>query len=590
MPPAKKRKTSPESAEPSVGDLRQQAQDLVGKLGETIDAMEASDPKKSLSLITDASLRLMDLKALQRRVLDQIHQSQSKLEEQRKTREAQELQLQNLKYQKVLNDHAIEASQNPVMSQLVQLCRSELEEEEKTSEDDQAVLQRFFQADTKDPVQRAVIMDKLNQQIRIRTKLEAKWKQCQQQASALKQSLASKRTLLQSLPSKLQEMERTSIPLQKFCQKSLKATKLLGTTRRTNLDLAHALPKALYTLFYMLQSSLDSMEASGELDALEKASAAPSLQVNQESTQVVLNIPIPTISDRTATTTTVVASGFGSGKKIAVITFEHDEAANIVTAASSQDHDMGKLLAELFPGDTGDQLLSKTSGNDDAADSTEQAMSPSDGGGRPYNWCNYLAGHHLAPSEKVSQPNMHQSATVVIRALLRRVRAQATLSWILHALSRKPHPLPVHPALKDASFCQNKDTSSTKLVSWTEDSSSSNDDPSQDFFLATLKRRSSILSLRVGVYSARYPSIPPTWEFNPEQQSGGGADNEASLDEEKTVLYDEQLSSLERRINQNVQDLVSPTDETTYEWILAHQLSEIATKWEEQLVESESSS
>jgi hypothetical protein len=571
--PRKKRKTQADAEVPVAADLRQKTEDLVSKLGDTLSALDDSGQKQAPALLTDASLCFLELKGLQRRVLDQIHQSQQQLAQQRQKRDEQELQLANLKYQKVLNEQAIAISQNPETSNLVRLCRSELYEEADKETDDQALLQKFFNADTRDPVQRAVIVDKLNQQVRGRKKLETELKRYQQEASSLKQSLASKRKLLVSLPSKLQDMERASLPLQKFCQKSLDASVLLGTKRRTTLDLAHSLPKALYTLFYLLQSSLDSMETSGEMAAMKESSImAPSLEVNNDFTCVSMNISIPNISDRTGTSTT---SGFGTGKKMVVISFEYDEGSNTVTAASSVDHDMEKVVNELFPGDTGELEVDKS----DESETEERA-------GRLYNWCNYLAGLHLPPSEQISQPNMHTSATVVIRALLRRVRAQATLSWILHALSRKPHPLPVHPALKDASFCQSKD-SSVKLVSWAEQEPAPSTDEesssSKDYFLATLKRRSSTLSLRVGIHTARYPSIVPTWELNPEHQR-----DEDSLDNDKTILYDDRLLNLERRINQDVEHLVLPKDETTYEWILSHQLSEIATKWEEQLIESDS--
>jgi hypothetical protein len=573
--PHKKRKTQVDAEVPLPADLRQKTQDLVGKLGDTLNALEEIDQKQASPLLTNASLCLLELKSLQRRVLDRIHQSQEQLTQQRKKRDEQELQLANLKYQKVLNENAIEISQNPETSHLVRLCRSELPEEADKETEEQALLKTFFNADTRDPVQRAVIVDKLNQLVRTRKKLETELKRYQQEASTLKQSSASKRKLLLSLPSKLQEMERASLTLQKFCQKSLNASPLLGTKRRTTLDLAHSLPKALYTLYYLLQSCLDSMETSGEMAAMEESSMAPSVEVNKDSSCVIMHISIPSISDRTGTSS---ISGFGIGKKVVSISFEYDKESNTVSAASSAEHDMEKLINELFPGDTGELETGKS----DESSATEEHLLRS--AGRPYNWCNYLAGLHLPPSEQVAQPKMHKSATVVTRALLRRVRAQATLSWILHALSRKPHPFPVHPALKDAAFCQNKD-SSVKLVSWAEEPASSTDEESssKDYFLATLKRRSSTLSLRVGFHTARYPSIPPTWELNPEQQR-----DEDSLDNDKTILYDDQLLNLERRINEDVEHLVLSKDETTYEWILSHQLSEIATKWEEQLIESES--
>jgi hypothetical protein len=345
------------------------------------------------------------------------------------------------------------------------------------------------------------------------------------------------------------------------------------------LDLAYSLPKALYTLFYLLQSSLDGLETpSGDVNSTEDHDEAmPTLEVNQDSSHVLLSIPIPTISDRVGVTNTTTI-GFGTVKKVVSIIFSYDATGNQVLAECSPDHDMGNLLTEVFPGDTGEPSVQK---NDN--DETEDLHTHLENG-RSYNWCNYLAGLHLPPSSQASQPEMHRSASVVLRTLIQRVRAQATLSWILHALSRKPHPLPVHPAMKDAPFCHPKD-SLVKLLEWTEDSSVSEEESSSiDFYLATLKRRSATLTLRIGIYSARYPSVPPTWELNPEHHAGG----DPSLDGDKTTLYDEQMATLERCINQDVEQLVLPSDETTYEWILAHQLSEIATKWDQQQTELES--
>jgi hypothetical protein len=133
--------------------------------------------------------------------------------------------------------------------------------------------------------------------------------------------------------------------------------------------------------------------------------------------------------------------------------------------------------------------------------------------------------------------------------------------------------------MKQAAFCQHKD-SNVRLVSWNEDTQVS--DPSKCYFLATLKWRSSTLDLRVGIPTSRYPVDPPIWELNPAQDQGS-----VSLRSGDTVLYEETLSRLERSIDDDVEKLVDADEETTYEWILAHQLSEIATKWEELMVQNE---
>lgn len=557
----------------SVKELRQQTEDIVSKLRGALDGLEDAGPGKAKPLIADASVNFLQLKSLQHRLLNQIHESQEILQKQREERDKQELQLESLKYQKIMNRHAMEKAQNPDISNLVQLSRSEVAEgSDEQKVDDKAALQKFLQADVMDPVQRAVILDKLNQQLRTRKRLKAELEKVQKEASSLKQSLTSQRKLLDSLPSKLIDMERASQPLQIFCQKSLNASKATSSNRLATIELAQSLPKALYSLYYLLQSALHHMEASGEMDQLEEKNMVPDLGVQKDASRVILKIPIPPVSDR-APGPTSTTLGFGGSKKIVSIAFEYKRDSNFVFAACSEDHDMGGLLAEIFPRDTGEGMLgeSGTSASDDSYEA------PS-GNGRPYNWCNYLAGLHVPPSGKSSQAEMHKSASVVINLLIQRVRAHATLTWILHALSRKPHPLPVHPSMKVSTFAQEKD-SPVKLVSWTEDSQTTGESSSIDYYLATLKRRGSSLKLRVGISTARYPVQPPIWEMNP--VDGGGSSG--SLDNNEAKLYDETLSNLERSINQNLDHLALHDDETTYEWILVHQLAEIATKWEEQL-------
>ena len=572
MAPGKKRKASSSSptveAGLEVNELRHHTQDTVTKLGNVLDQLEESGAAQSTSLFDDASLHLLQLKSLQRRLLDEVHKSQETLSQQRGIRSRQELQLENLKYQKVLNDHAIEKSQNPDISNLVLLCRSELEEANDHAVDDKEVIQNFLQADSNDPIQRAVIVDKLNQQLRMRKKLDEELEKLEGQVTLLKQSLNEKRKVLESLPSKLHDLERASQPLRKFCQKSLNASRATDPDRLITIEQAHSLPKALYALFYTLQSALHTMEASGDLAQFEKHSMVPLLEVQDDPSRVLLMIPIPVISDRAVGTISTI-SGFGGGKKLVPIAFEYNEATDAIVASCTSDHNMGGLLKEVFPGDTGEDGI-KQSNRDDhpSGDSSRDS-------GRPYSWCNYLGGLHLPPTGLPSKTETHKSATTILRRLVQRVRAQATLNWILHALSRKPHPLPVHPSMKEASFCQPKD-SEVRLVSWNEDAQAS--DSSMSYFLATLKCRASTMDLRVGIPAAGSfaTTATPIWELNPAQDRGS-----KYLNSGDNASYDDDVSKLERRVRQNTSAFVDAEDETTSEWILAHQLSAIATKWEE---------
>jgi hypothetical protein len=129
--------------------------------------------------------------------------------------------------------------------------------------------------------------------------------------------------------------------------------------------------------------------------------------------------------------------------------------------------------------------------------------------------------------------------------------------------------------------------SSVKLSNWTEQTGSDNvegaSSPQCSVFAATLKRKSATLLVRAKVNVARYPAVPPTWEFMTSNSKESWGEEHGSLEEleKDSALYDESLASLERKINRDIDELVITTNETTYDWILSHQLAMIAKGWEE---------
>ena len=453
-------------------------------------------------------------------------------------------------------------------------------------------------------------------------------------------------------------MERASLPLQKFFQKQssaataisiatststttttqnsggnstitlslVKVTPKLGTTKRRNrLDLAKTLPSALYTLFHQLQSCLDVLEmttknATSSRDSRTPPSGAslPTIEIettaataktasastNEESLAaaavvVVLKIPIPTVS----------AGGglsYKHKKQQASISFEYDSTSDLVLASCSADYDMGQVVIdELFPGDKGEYLLPATN---IATKAMALAVSRNNDRGRAYQWCNYLAGLHVAPAEQ-SAAKMHCSARVILRALSRRVRATATLSWILHGLSPKQHQpprsvrdFPVHAALEDDD--DNDQEPKIKLSSWTALEGTSNKHNIR-VYKAVLQRgntananssskttaaATTTLTARVCINVARYPSVIPRWKIIPspplsssmDENNSSKQENEASEEPslETLPLYNEGLVRLENDVNRDAVDrLVVPSDQSTYDWILGQQLVEIARVW-----------
>lgn len=561
-PPRKRYRKDPSSEQ--KGEIQEQSVKALEKLSNTLNKLgessSSTDSAETVGLLRDASRDFMKLKSLQQMTLDKLHETQTLLEKQRQIRDEQALKLENLEYQKALNDHSIEMSRKLETSQLLKMCCDELEKPmPESKEESESLLQEFLGADPKDPEQRLTIEAKLSKEINAKGALETELKICQHKLATLKHSLATKRKLLLELPQKLNDMERASLPLQKFCEKSMNASKKLGTQRLTCLDLAQSLPKALYTLFYQLLSCLDTIETSDP---------SPSLEVANDSTTVVFKLPIPTISDSSGT----ISISYRL-KKIAKIYFEHNEELDMVTAYSSAEHDMGSFIDELFPCDTGEW---------NGGDGEDEETNP---GKRAYHWCNYLAGLHIAPAEQ-SVSKMRRSTRVVVHALSRRVSAHASLHWLLHSLSRKPQHIPVHPSMKN--IFSGSD-SSVYISDWAEQTGSGNfeigDAPASRYIIVdvTLKRKSSTLVVRVRINAARYPGVPPIWEFMTSNSKLSWGEEHGSLDEleKDSALYDENLANLERKINSDIDELVVSTDETSYEWILSHQLAMIAKRWEE---------
>jgi hypothetical protein len=570
MPPKKKLKVEttsiPTNALPDV-DVKTQTDQIVTKLMDTLDTLESSDPtattqSNSFRLLGGAAVSLLQLKALQRKRLEQVQETQLTLYQQAQQRRKQELQLQNLDYQKTSCQHAIQVCQTVETPFLKKLARQELDSDNEDSssgdgDDNNDAIIPFLGADPSDPTRKTAILQKLHQEIAAKTLLETELKMTQHQVATLKQILATKRKLLQELPLKLHEVERASLPLQKFCQSSRIASTKLSTQRRARLDLAKSLSKPLYTLYHQLESYLGDgriMESDKSIFKLKISTGIGSKAV------VLLQIPIPVFSaDGTCSTS--------SSKKVATLQFEYLSELDVVTAHAHTDHDMGHVIDELFPGDTGE-----------FHGPPEQEPVPvpvpvdiEKLHGKPYSWCNYLAGLHFSPQEQEASKR-YLSTRVILTSLTNRVRAMATLSFSLNSLARKPQMIPLPASRRQ--FYENSNNSAAKLSSWTEQESAGK----ERVFGATFKRKSSTLAVQVHVNVARYPAIPPHCTFA-----------QTNVQESLTspLLFDAPLAELERHVHQNVSQFVHDDEETTYDWILTLQLAEIGKGWEDLLRQAE---
>ncbi|KAG7360580.1 Fms-interacting protein [Nitzschia inconspicua] len=634
---------------PSEADQAHQTQQYISTLNDKLDVLE--NEGSSSSVLMDASMAMLGLKRLQRQILERAQTMEKILQRQAKQGRHQQVKLDNLKYQHVLNQASMRPStlMNSTVetSQLYQLAAAttsatssapitssgngnhndtamdttttttttttdnndDISGTKVSTDEAENVIRRYLDvSDWKNPKQRTVIVEKLNQELQKRQTLEKQLQHFNDELQTKHELLRAKQRLLQGLPAKLAEMEKASLPLQKFFHSTLPVTpKLVGSRREERLDLAKQLPKALYTLYHQLQSCLDVLglqqqeKDTGTVknNQLVSAESLPALEIFSDTTNtnngdmaVSLKVPVPTISD----------GGTVSyhPKKYMTVTFRY--SPDMVTASGSNDFDMGSVIEELFPGDVGEWSPPI---NGAAAASAAAILNYSNHIGKPYQWCNYLAGLHIAPSEQMPA-KMHTSTKVIVLALIKRVRATATLSWILAALSRRTHPLPQHHAMiakqHEHIAALSSSSSKVKLTSWillSNTETASNEDVHDDntnydekhcrtvrSYKVTLKRGSATLNARVTIHMARYPSLPPHWKIR-SQPEGEVKEDESSTTATTTrsletlPLYDETLARLEHHLNRNVEEMVVTSDETTYEWILAQQLVELADQWDQ---------
>lgn len=522
-----------------------------------VDTMEScSDPAKMQSLVTQTSTSLLKLKSIQRVVLDSLKDANSALQEKRAELEKQSMTLQSLEYEKAFLQREIEAEVST--PQLERMCR----EETQTSSDDNVskteVMNTFLcgskDVSYEDPSKYQQVLAKLHKEINLRGSLERDAIQLKKTLIEKQKSLEQNQSFLKELPRKLAQVEKASLPLQKFFGTDDNDL-LIGTERSKRLEMARSLPRPLYTLFVQLQSYLDASPEPGvSVDVANNTSknTADDAWFEADEHVVQLHFQVPDTKNKQVT-----------------IDFVYFPKLNIVTAqatGSGDKVDLTCLLVNVFPGDEGTMIWSAD--NVHLKEQAETSMS-----GRPYHWCNYLAGIHQLPPASGSLDPI--STKAIVKELLVRLNANSTLTSILTILKKNPHPIPTH-----SSWSGPSDTGgppSTKLVGWTEEKQSTSNADDSDYrktFVATLKNKNSKLKATATVDMSRYPWVPPKWTLTTEGGESWGEQHGSmeALEQGTNPLYDNTLGQMERCINSQLEELVAPNDKETYNWILAHQL------------------
>ena len=497
---------------------------------------------------------------------------------------------------------------------------------------DETVLKEFFGKDMDTSPE--AVTKKLHEELNARGNLERDLKQGQQQLAALQSNTTERRNFLNDMPKKLDIMERASQPLQKFFQlnrrkednattngdtdmdNSNRYLDRISSERAKRLETAKTLPGPLHALFCQLQVCLDRVSH----DDNPRNSGVTVDAVQQK--KVVLSFPIPdTQSPTTAAsatntkttmptkTTTTLASS--KSKRVAIEFSYVPQHAVVVARAVSGDTnklDASLLLSELFPGDTGDYWAvadpERTSGESTSEKDKDNAMQDEDETapiqavvlaerekvyraklqkimdsipGKPYHWCNYIAGVHLSAlltTTDGADGTIHFSTRAVLAALQSRIVSVATLTQTLHHLEKKksfPSSLPsnVSEWIATANTNGTNSGASIRIQSFARKDKTGP-------YKVVLKHKLSTLRASVRIHSGLYPSIQPEWSLQDlDTASSGGA------------LYDSVLGGIEQRLNNVVETNAVPqvdgsgaSDGSVENWILLYQLQLCMSLWE----------
>jgi Fms-interacting protein/Thoc5 len=551
----------------------------------------------------------LSLKAWQRTLFAKIHEANQEYEGLRKSKHGQEQQLAAWKYERDFLEREISKCASYDMRNLESIARREETVQEKdsdamtdkdTGEKNTAIeaINEYVKCNVQDPANRQQIMSHLREEIKSRSRLEQTIEAQKTRLSDLQAKLESQRSFLNQLPKQMAAVERATMPLQKhiaqYNQTGSGAVTLLpyiGSDRRQRFEQAQALPAPLYTLFYQIQTYLDraSFHRKGESknsdDQEEKISereethqsktSGISLSVvhpdSDDHPRLVLKLPIPSVSSKTL------------GSKRVSINFEYVAKLDIVTAWVTNDSlalSSSLLLDELFPGDA----------PTDTFDGVQ---------GKPYHWCNYLAGVYMMrgspvgkmtetsteakpPAQETSpvlteaaQPSVstsslysHPSTRVVLRVLQDRVQAQVTIKHIVHTLLSR-QVAPNIPGNGDTKTSLQLTCKLKNVVLVTQANEKIGTEDHEKTLAMELHRNSHLCYAQVKIDMVRYPGRPPVWKLG---QSRGSSSDEAAL-------YEYEWVDLERRVNcDQLFELVGDVA-GMHDWILVLQLQAVSQEW-----------
>ena len=473
-------------------------------------------------------------------------------------------------------------------------------------------------------------LSKMHSELTNRGTLHSQLLKAKKEKSALLQNLKLKRKFLSSIPQQILQLDKGINTLKNhFQNEDMNQSARLILKDRDEAVLELCAP--LYTLHVQFDSFIRANKDRFLCDqwSIKAVSCSSTMEIMSASDQEV------EVKELLEECTSKESKGLqlqiptGNGKDMVNIDFEFLPKLNVIIAKIVPDKAVESLWAkddlllhDLFDKDDGRDLplgccadiiyraekdaeisvakdeISMFDEDSDEEEQKEDAVSPAQMAvwkirqsfqstskhGRPYNWCQYLAGlnhpkpHAGSKDELLGHSQIEATTKTALQTLYRRIRAHATLSVLIKKLSILPNPIPVHPSVETGSDA----TVTSKLVMFSLMKGAHND---SKVYNVTLKRNTKALKAQVKIY-ARYPAVPPEWSLQevtvvsePPAKKGG---RELSGERNDLPLYDSNLGRIESRINslEGRGSYYNDSDEESYDWILMHQMKRLIVEWD----------
>jgi hypothetical protein len=493
----------------------------------------------------------------------------------------------------------------------------------------------------RDPANHDAILSKLQDDKETRASLVEELSKSKLELKGLQSKREELHSFLVQIPKKLGEMNKVGESLSGFfkgckaewlciegdgAEKKIQAANTLvcpPSLRRTDrFQLAQSnLASPLYVLFIQLVGYVDAWSMVEHLDNEEKNACnlqefagADGMTVEavrhgdegDESSTWNVELTLPTVNILPTEIASLLGRTSKAGGDSIKIVFSYDTIQGVVKAQvkGAKDNNDVDLLDNLFPGDDGSVSPNVPSDlvniEEDAKTNDSNAMEESNApeevssSGKPYHWCQVLSGLNFPPASSRESTGIPLQVNVctkaVFRQLLRRIRARRSLAALLEFLGRRSQNLPIHPAFRrdeNMTLSQPK----AKVVSWVEekDNHSLSYSPTMKRFFATIKRKSSTLKASVVIDMQNYPAEPPVWSLQSEDgiTTGSPSLQHSPSTNKAPPLFDATLHRIESHVNTDLDQFVTQEAETTYDWILIHQLVDILSCWDDMMSVSE---